>query len=91
MISHNRSLNITKSDGKNSGETDHNKNQCEKTNRIVPKIVPEIHYEGKEVIMMRDKSIKPRTHLSETNKKWNKLKKRGSNFTKKSWEVKGKT
>ena len=29
--------------------------------------------------------------LSETNKKWNKVKKRGSYFTKKSWEVKVKT
>ena len=78
---------VTKSDGKNSGETDDNKYQCEKTNDIVPKTGPDIHYEVKEVNRVRDKSVKTMAehvkHLSETNKKWNKVKKRGSNFTKK--------
>ena len=32
----------------------------------------------------------PVKHLSETNKKWNKVKERGSNFTKKEFGVKGK-
>ena len=57
---------VTKSDGKNSGETDHNKNQCEKTIHIVHKTVPNIHYEGKEVNMERDKSVKQWLHTCET-------------------------
>ena len=34
---------VTESDGKHSGETDHNENQCENTNHIVPKTGPDIH------------------------------------------------
>ena len=49
---------IVKSDGKNYGEIDDNKYQCEKTNDIVPKTGPDIHYEGKEVNKVPDKNVK---------------------------------
>ena len=54
---------VTKSDGKISGETDDNKNLCEKANDIVPKTGPDIHYEGKEVNRVRDKSVKQWLHM----------------------------
>ena len=70
---------VTKSDGKYYGETDDNKNKCEKTNDIVHKTGPHIHYDGKKVNRVRDKSVKTMAahvkHLSETCKKWNKFKK----------------
>ena len=43
-----------------------------------------MHYEGKEVNRVRDKSVKTMAahvkHLSETNKKWNKVKKTRKQF-----------
>ena len=61
----------TKSDGKHSGELIpfDNQNQCVKTYDIVHKTGPDIHYGGKEVNRVRDKSVKTMAalvkHLSE--------------------------
>ena len=42
----------------NSGQTDGIKYQCVKTNDIVSKTGPDIHYEGKEINRVHDKSVK---------------------------------
>ena len=84
----------TKSDGKYSGETEDNKNQCVRTSDIVPKTGPDIYYEGKEVNRVRDNSVKNGCTCEtfiKNKQKWNKVKKIRHNLTKKSWEVKGKS